>query len=107
MKANKKRSNKIKVPFGAKIICVFLIIYAALLLYPYLLALNSSLRDWGEFTDNVFGISRWTLDNFIKVFKEFNYPVTMPDGTPGKTSRFSCASLQITFSIPVSPRMRS
>ena len=83
MKANKKRSNKIKVPFGAKIICVFLIIYAALLLYPYLLALNSSLRDWGEFTDNVFGISRWSLDNFIKVFKEFNYPVTMPDGTPG------------------------
>ena len=62
---------------------MFLIIYAALLLYPYLLALNSSLRDWGEFTDNVFGISRWTLDNFIKVFKEFNYPVTMPDGTPG------------------------
>ena len=77
------RKNKIKTPFGAKIICVFLVIYASAILYPYLLALNSALRDWGSFTDNIFGISKWTLDNFKQVFVQFNYPVTMPDGTPG------------------------
>lgn len=58
-------------------------IYASAILYPYLLALNSAFRDWGSFTDNIFGISKWTLDNFKQVFVQFNYPVTMPDGTPG------------------------
>lgn len=77
------RKNKIKTPFGAKIICVFLVIYASAILYPYLLAINSAFRDWGSFTDNIFGISKWTLDNFKQVFVQFNYPVTMPDGTPG------------------------
>ena len=77
------RKNKIKTPFGAKIICVFLVIYASAILYPYLLALNSAFRDWGSFTDNIFGFSKWTLDNFKQVFVQFNYPVTMPDGTPG------------------------
>ena len=77
------RKNKIKTPFGAKIICVFLVNYASAILYPYLLALNSAFRDWGSFTDNIFGISKWTLDNFKQVFVQFNYPVTMPDGTPG------------------------
>lgn len=77
------RKIKIKTPFGAKIICVFLVIYASAILYPYLLALNSAFRDWGSFTDNIFGISKWTLDNFKQVFVQFNYPVTMPDGTPG------------------------
>lgn len=77
------RKNKIKTPFGAKIICVFLVIYASAILYPYLLALNSAFRDWGSFTDNIFGVSKWTLDNFKQVFVQFNYPVTMPDGTPG------------------------
>lgn len=62
---------------------VFLVIYAALLLYPYLLALNSAFREWGDFTDNIFGFSRLTLRNFVSVFKEFNYPVTLADGTPG------------------------
>ncbi len=78
-----KNQKKKKTPFAAKVIFVFLIIYAALLLYPYLLAVNSSFRDWGAFTDNIFGFSKWTLDNFKKVFKEFNYPITMSDGTPG------------------------
>ena len=77
------RKSKIKTPFGAKIICVFLVIYASAILYPYLLAFNSAFRDWGSFTDNIFGISKWTLDNFKQVFVQFNYPVTMPDGTPG------------------------
>ena len=77
------RKNKIKTPVGAKIICVFLVIYASAILYPYLLALNSAFRDWGSFTDNIFGVSKWTLDNFKQVFVQFNYPVTMPDGTPG------------------------
>ena len=77
------RKNNIKTPFGAKIICVFLVIYASAILYPYLLAINSAFRDWGSFTDNIFGISKWTLDNFKQVFVQFNYPVTMPDGTPG------------------------
>ncbi len=77
------QKNKIKTPFGAKIICVFLVIYASAILYPYLLALNSAFRDWGSFTDNIFGVSKWTLDNFKQVFVQFNYPVTMPDGTPG------------------------
>ena len=77
------RKSKIKTPFGAKIICVFLVIYASAILYPYLLAFNSAFRDWGSFTDNIFGVSKWTLDNFKQVFVQFNYPVTMPDGTPG------------------------
>lgn len=71
------------MPIGAKIMLVFLVIYAAMILYPYLLALNSAFREWGEFTDNIFGFSKWTLENFKKVFVEFNYPVTMEDGTPG------------------------
>lgn len=85
MKVSKKArpKEKIKTPAGAKVIKVFLIIYAALILYPYLLALNSAFRDWGAFSDNIFGFSRWTLDNFKKVLTEFNYPVVMPDGTPG------------------------
>lgn len=79
----KEAKVKIKTPSGAKIITVFLVIYGLLILYPYLLALNSSLREWGAFTDNIFGFSKLTLSNFIKVFKEFNYPVTLSDGTPG------------------------
>lgn len=82
MKKNKS-GKKIKTPFGAKLIMIFLIIYAAILLYPYLLALNSAFREWGDFSDNIFGISSLTLDNFISVFKEFNYPVTMDNGLPG------------------------
>lgn len=77
------KKNKIKTPLGAKLICVFLVIYAAAILYPYLLAFNSAFREWGSFTDNIFGISKWTLDNFKQVFVQFNYPVTMSDGTPG------------------------
>lgn len=79
----KQKAKKIKTPFGAKVICVFLVIYAAAILYPYLLALNSAFREWGSFTDNIFGFSKWTLENFKQVFVQFNYPVTMPDGTPG------------------------
>lgn len=71
------------MPIAAKIMLVFLVIYAAMILYPYLLALNSAFREWGEFTDNIFGFSKWTFENFKKVFVEFNYPVTMADGTPG------------------------
>ena len=77
------QKSKIKTPFGAKLICVFLVIYAAAILYPYLLAFNSAFREWGEFTDNIFGFSKVTLENFKQVFVQFNYPVTMPDGTPG------------------------
>lgn len=83
MKKEKEAKVKVKTPFGARIIMVFLVIYAALLLYPYLLALNSAFREWGDFTDNIFGFSRLTLSNFVSVFKEFNYPVTLADGTPG------------------------
>lgn len=79
----KQKTKKIKTPFGAKVICVFLVIYAAAILYPYLLAFNSAFREWGSFTDNIFGFSKWTLENFKQVFVQFNYPVTMPDGTPG------------------------
>lgn len=79
----KEAKVRVKTPSGARVITVFLVIYGILILYPYLLALNSSLREWGEFTDNIFGFSSLTLDNFIKVFKEFNYPVTLGDGTPG------------------------
>lgn len=85
MKRNKavRSKSKIKTPLGAKIIFVFLVIYAAILLYPYLLALNSSFREWGEFTDNIFGFSKWVTDNFELVFKEFKYPIVMDDGRPG------------------------
>lgn len=83
MKQSKEKKSKKRMPIGAKIMLVFLVIYAAMILYPYLLALNSAFREWGEFTDNIFGFSKWTLENFKKVFVEFNYPVTMEDGTPG------------------------
>ncbi len=84
MKTNSlKVKNKIKMPFVSKILCVILVIYSAALIYPYLLALNSALREWGAFSDNIFGFSKLTLDNFLKVFSEFNYPVTMSNGLPG------------------------
>jgi len=82
-KTKKIKSQKIKTPFGAKIMGAFLFLYAVAILYPYLLAFNSAFREWGAFTDNIFGVSKLILDNFKQVFVEFNYPITMPDGTPG------------------------
>lgn len=82
MKQAKKKSKK-KTPLFAKIVGGFLIVYCTILMIPYLVALNASFRDWGAFTDNMFALSTPTLENFKKVLVEFNYPVTMPDGSPG------------------------
>ncbi len=82
-KANKNTLRGIKEPVGAKIIFVFLVIYAVMLLFPYTVALNGAFRSWGSFTDNIFALKDFTLDNFKRIFTEFTYPVTMPDGTPG------------------------
>lgn len=79
----KKMKQKIKTPLAAKILGVCIIFYALMLLYPNLLALNAALRDWGDFVDNIFGVSKLTLENFKQVFTEFNYPVSLPDGRTG------------------------
>ena len=83
MRNKKHARQKIKTPAGAWIIGILLIIYAVILLSPYLLALSAAFRPWGDFIDNIFGVSVPTFDNFKKVFLEFNYPITMPDGSPG------------------------
>lgn len=82
MKAKVRKGKKQKY-FFEKIMGAFLIVYCIILMVPYLVALNASFRDWGSFTDNMFALSTPTLANFKKVLVEFNYPVTMPDGTPG------------------------
>ena len=82
-KAKKKTLRSIKEPVGAKVIFVFLVIYAAMLLFPYTIALNGAFRSWGSFTDNIFALKDFTLDNFRRIFTEFTYPVVMPDGMPG------------------------
>lgn len=79
----KQTLQQIKEPFGAKVIFVFLTVYAIMLLFPYTIAINGAFREWGAFTDNIFALGDYTLDNFLRVFTEFNYPVTMPDGMPG------------------------
>lgn len=71
-----------RTPKGAYAIGIFLAVYCVLLILPYTIALSGAFRSWGDFTDNVFGISKPTLRNFIKVFTEFNYPVVLDDGTP-------------------------
>lgn len=80
---NKETLRGIREPKGAKVIFVFLVIYAVMLLFPYTVALNGAFREWGSFTDNIFALKDFTLDNFKRIFTEFTYPVTMPDGTPG------------------------
>ena len=79
----KKIHQKVRTPIGAWIIFLFLALYALALLFPYVVALTAAFREWGAFTDNIFGLDRLTLSNFAKVFIDFNYPVTMPDGVPG------------------------
>ncbi|MBR5528915.1 MAG: carbohydrate ABC transporter permease [Oscillospiraceae bacterium] len=75
---------RIKEPKGAKVIMVFLVIYAVCLIFPYTIAVNGAFRDWGSFVDNIFAWKDFTLENFKKIFTEFNYPVTMDNGMPGK-----------------------
>lgn len=79
----KQKKQKMKTPLGAKILGACIIFYALLLLYPNLLALNAAFRDWGDFVDNIFGVSRLTFENFKQVFTEFNYPVSLADGRTG------------------------
>ena len=81
-KVNKRVKQGIKEPATAKVLFVFLVIYAVMLLYPYTVALNGAFRTWGSFTDNIFALKDFTFDNFKRVLTEFSYPVTLPDGTP-------------------------
>lgn len=85
MKKQKLRKEKriIKLPISAKVLGVLITIYALLLMYPNLVALNGALRDWSSFVDNIFGVSKLTLENFKTVFTEFNYPVSLSDGRVG------------------------
>lgn len=85
MRKNGKRlrdPNGSRTPKGAYVIGIFLAVYCVLLLLPYTIAISGAFRSWGDFTDNVFGISKPTLQNFIKVFTEFKYPIVLEDGTP-------------------------
>lgn len=83
MKNMKRKKIKKQTPLFRKLLCVLIGFYALLLLYPNVLALVAAFRDWGAFVDNIFGVSRLTLENFKIVFTEFNYPVTLSDGRVG------------------------
>ena len=61
----------------------FCLLVAILLLFPYLFALNASFRGLGEFSDNMFGFSKLTLENYKRVFNDFVYQVVLADGSAG------------------------
>ena len=65
------------------IMLIFMAFYAVILLVPYIYALVVSFKDLGDFTDNMFGVSVPTLDNYRKVMAEFVYPVVLSDGSSG------------------------
>ena len=69
-------------PF-AWVMFVFLCVYAACLLFPYLLALLSSFKSLSDFTDKMFSVTTPTLENYMRVFTEFTYPITLSDGSAG------------------------
>lgn len=77
------KENKIKTPLVGNIMFVFLCIYALCLLFPYLFALITSFRTMGDISADILHVSSFTFDNFLKVFTEFNYPVTLSDGSAG------------------------
>lgn len=67
----------------AWVMLVLLGIYAICLMYPYVLALFSSFKSMSDFTDNMFGFAELTIENYVRVFTEFVYPVTLKDGSAG------------------------
>lgn len=78
---------------------VFLLLYAVCLLYPYFLALMSSVKNLSDFTDNMFGFTAPTLENYTRVFTEFIYPVTLPDGAAGYYDFFGLALNSLTYAL--------
>ncbi len=82
-KVKTSKKNKIKTPLVGNIMFVFLMIYALLLLFPYIFALITSVRTMSDISGDIIHVSSFTLENYMKVFTEFNYPVTMSDGSAG------------------------
>lgn len=67
----------------SRILLVVMVIYAILLLVPYVFALMASFKELGDFSDHMFGFTAPTLDNYKKVMQEFVYPVVLKDGSAG------------------------
>lgn len=65
------------------VILVFMIIYAILLLIPYVFAFITSFKSLGDFRDYMFSWTVPTLENYKKVMQEFVYPVVLKDGSSG------------------------
>lgn len=80
-KYDDKKVNRMN--FFAWTMLAFLLLYAVCLLYPYFLAIVSSFKTMGDFTDHMFGFTAPTLDNYKRVLTEFIYPVTLSDGSAG------------------------
>lgn len=64
-------------------VCIVLLLYASCLMYPYLLALLSSFKSLTDYTDHFFSITKLTMENFVKVFTQFTYPVLLKNGGSG------------------------
>lgn len=67
----------------SSVILVFMMIYAILLLVPYVFALMTSFKSLGDFRDYMFSWTMPTLENYKKVMQEFVYPVVLKDGSSG------------------------
>ena len=67
----------------SSVILVFMIIYAILLLVPYVFAFITSFKSLGDFRDYMFSWTVPTLENYKKVMQEFVYPVVLKDGSSG------------------------
>lgn len=65
------------------VILVFMIIYAILLLIPYVFAFITSFKSLGDFRDYMFSWTVPTMENYKKVMQEFVYPVVLKDGSSG------------------------
>lgn len=88
MRLKRDKSNDItlkshKMSAFSRIMLVFMIIYAIGLMLPYVFALLTSFKEFGDFSDNMFGWTTPTLENYKKVMQEFVYPVVLPDGSSG------------------------
>ena len=67
----------------SRILLVIMVVYAVILLVPYVFALMASFKELGDFSDHMFGFTKPTLENYKNVMREFVYPVVLKDGSSG------------------------
>lgn len=82
-KHNENQLKTHKMNSFSRVLLVFMVIYAVLLLLPYVFALISSFKELGDFADHMFGLTKPTLDNYKLVMERFTYPVVKADGSAG------------------------